>query len=116
MIVHDTGGNCLKGSGCGIDCIQILLHIMLSDPSFRLSNSKAQKNKPKRPPFRLTYEMAGDLEAKFKPSKATALTKATLQKYTKKNTTLPEDLHFQADQLFRLFLRQNIMVGYFLEG
>nr|KAG5690048.1 hypothetical protein BaRGS_009855 [Batillaria attramentaria] len=47
---------------------------------------------------------------KFKASKATALTKATLQKYSKKKTTLPEDLHFQADKLFRLFLRHKIMI------
>ncbi|XP_076436005.1 LOW QUALITY PROTEIN: condensin complex subunit 2-like [Babylonia areolata] len=72
--------------------------------------SSAQKSKPKRPAFQLTYEKAGDLDSKFKASKATALTKATLQKYTKKKTTLPEDLHFQADNLFRLFHRHNIMI------
>ncbi|KAK7110884.1 condensin complex subunit 2-like [Littorina saxatilis] len=80
------------------------------DPSFRSLNSKSQKSKSKRPPFHLTYEKTNDLEGKFKASKATALTKATLQKYTKKKTTLPEDLHFQADKLFRLFHRQNIMI------
>ncbi|KAK7474320.1 hypothetical protein BaRGS_00034455 [Batillaria attramentaria] len=80
---------------------------MSRDPSFRSATSKS---KSRRPPFQLTYEDGGDLDSKFKASKATALTKATLQKYSKKKTTLPEDLHFQADKLFRLFLRHKIMI------
>lgn len=72
--------------------------------------SRSQKNKPKKAPFSLTYENAGELEKKFKVSKATALTKATLQKYTKKKTTLPEDLHMEADRHFKLFHRPNVLI------
>jgi hypothetical protein len=84
--------------------------MVVSDASLRPSLSKSQKTKSKKAPFSLSYEK-GELEKKFKASKATALTKATLQKYTKKKTTLPEDLHMEADRHFKLFLRQSIMVG-----
>lgn len=84
--------------------------LYLIDPSFRTLNSKSDRSKPRRQPFQLTYEGGVDFESKFKASKATSLTKATLQKYCQNKTTLPEDLHFPADKLFRLFHRQKIMV------
>lgn len=42
---------------------------------------------------------------------ATTLSKTTLAKYTVDKTTLPEDLHFDADKLFRLFIKPKIMVS-----
>lgn len=83
---------------------------MSRDPSLRSLTGNSQRSKTKRQPFQLTYENGGDLDSKFKASKATALTKATMQKYSKKKTTLPKDLHFEADKLCRLFLRQKIMI------
>ena len=42
---------------------------------------------------------------------ATTLSKSTLAKYTADKTTLPEDLHYDADKLFRLFIKPKIMVS-----
>ena len=42
---------------------------------------------------------------------ASTLSKATLAKHTARNTTLPEDLHYDADKLFRLFIKPRIMVS-----
>lgn len=42
---------------------------------------------------------------------ATTLSKATLAKHTATKTTLPEDLHYDADKLFRLFIKLRIMVS-----
>lgn len=42
---------------------------------------------------------------------ATTLSKATLAKHTATKTTLPEDLHYDADKLFRLFIKPRIMVS-----
>ncbi len=53
-----------------------------------------------------------DFESYFKqnPRAATTLSKSTLDKYSKSSTTLPEDLHYDADKLFRLFLKPDMMV------
>ena len=42
---------------------------------------------------------------------ATTLSKSTLAKYTADKTTLPEDLHYDADKLFRLFIKPKIRVS-----
>ena len=42
---------------------------------------------------------------------ATTLSKTTLAKYTAAKNTLPEDLHYDADKLFRLFIKPKIMVS-----
>lgn len=39
------------------------------------------------------------------------MSKSTLAKYTADKTTLPEDLHYDADKLFRLFIKPKIMVS-----
>ena len=44
----------------------------------------------------------------FKPSKS----KSTLSKYSKVKNTLPKDLHYGADKLFRLFCKGQVMVSY----
>ena len=41
---------------------------------------------------------------------ATTLTKATLDRYGKAQTTLPEDLHYDADCLFKMFEKPKLMV------
>ncbi|XP_067656794.1 condensin complex subunit 2-like [Haliotis asinina] len=79
------------------------------DAKFKSLN-KSQKNKTKKVAFRVNYHEKADTDASFKASKATALTKTTLSRYSKDQTTLPEDLHYDADKLFRPFLKPKIMV------
>ena len=47
---------------------------------------------------------------------ATTLTKATLDRYGKAQTTLPEDLHYDADCLFKMFEKPKLMVRTRLSG
>jgi hypothetical protein len=44
---------------------------------------------------------------------ATTLAKSTLEKFSSAKTTFPEDLHYEADSLFRLFTKPKIMVSFF---
>ena len=60
----------------------------------------------------INYKEEIDFDAYFKESRAsTTLTKATLDKYSNAQTTLPEDLHYDADQLFKLFANPKLMVS-----
>jgi hypothetical protein len=52
-----------------------------------------------------------DFDNLFKVSRATMLTKGTMMKHSKKKNTLPKDLHYDADKLFRLFQKDKIMVS-----
>ncbi|ESO96826.1 hypothetical protein LOTGIDRAFT_231660 [Lottia gigantea] len=77
--------------------------------------SKDPKNVPKNPKakkvdYTIDYEGDVDLEKPFRKSKATTLTKATLTKHTKTQTTLPQDQHYDADKLFKLFNKPKIMI------
>ena len=73
-----------------------------------------QKAKPKKEPFKLEYDVEINFENNFKETKkATTLTKGTLDKYSKSLTTLPEDLHYDADKLFRVFIKPKILVSVF---
>ena len=52
---------------------------------------------------------------------ATTLSKATLDKNKKNSNTLPEDLHYDPDDLFKLFLKPNFVVSlytcfFFIKG
>ncbi|KAK6185759.1 hypothetical protein SNE40_007921 [Patella caerulea] len=66
--------------------------------------------KTKKPDFVIDYDADVDLEKPFRKSKATTLTKATLSKHKKNQTTLPEDQHYDADKLFSLFNKPKIMI------
>ena len=79
--------------------------------SWKSITSKAQKSKTKKPVFRIDFDEEIDFESKFKTSKATSLTRTTLNKYSKDQTTLPKDHHYDADKLFRLFLLKRRMVS-----
>lgn len=72
--------------------------------------SKAQKSKGKKHVFRIDFDEEVDFDSLFKVSKATALTKNTLTKYSKDQTTLPKDHHYDADTLFRLFMLRRRMI------
>lgn len=75
-----------------------------------VTSTQAQKTKGKKQVFRINFDEEIDFESKFKPSKATTLTKNTLNKYSKDRTTLPKDHHYDADKLFRLFLLKEKMI------
>ena len=71
-----------------------------------------QKSKLKKEAFKLEYDVEINFENNFKETRAaTTLTKGTLDKYSKSITTLPEDLHYDADKLFRVFIKPKILVG-----
>ncbi|XP_052772258.1 condensin complex subunit 2-like isoform X2 [Mya arenaria] len=72
--------------------------------------SKKDKTKGKKTVFRIDFDEEIDFDSKFKLSKGTALTKNTLNKYSKDQTTLPKDHHYDADKLFRLFLLRKKMI------
>ncbi|XP_045188524.2 condensin complex subunit 2-like isoform X2 [Mercenaria mercenaria] len=74
------------------------------------STTQAQKSKGKKQVFRIDFDEEIDFDSKFKISKATALTKNTLNKYSKEQTTLPKDHHYDADKLFRLFMLKRRMI------
>ncbi|KAJ8317223.1 hypothetical protein KUTeg_005127 [Tegillarca granosa] len=78
------------------------------DPRFK--NLTEDKSKRKKIVFKLEYEDDKDFDKFFKKSKGTTLTKLTLTKYSKDKNTLPKDLHFDADKLFRLFTKTKIMI------
>lgn len=70
-----------------------------------------QKSKAKqRQIYRIDLEEDIDFDAHFRPSKHTSLTKTTLNKYSKDQTTLPKDHHYDADTLFKLFLMKRKMI------
>ncbi|RMX41808.1 hypothetical protein pdam_00012481 [Pocillopora damicornis] len=92
------------------------LHWKLRDKlSKGLINSTAEqqskKKKAKKEPFTINFDSEVDFASSFSKGKAaTTLSKTTLAKYTAAKNTLPEDLHYNADKLFRLFIKPKIMV------
>lgn len=73
-------------------------------------NEKAKKSKTKQP-FSVVFDDNVDLDWNFKVTKAaTTVTKTTLDKHTKQQTTLPDDLHYDAKQLMKLFTMPSVMV------
>ena len=89
----------------------VTLFLIITD-SWKSITAKSQKSKTKKPVFRIDFDEEIDFEARFKPSKATSLTRTTLNKYSKEQTTLPKDHHYDADKLFRLFLLKRRMVSW----
>lgn len=82
-----------------------------------LPNSKPgaeQQNKKKRAkkqPFTIKFDSEVDFGKSFSRGRAArTLSKATLAKHTATKTTLPEDIHYDADKLFRLFIKPRILV------
>ncbi|XP_022097671.1 condensin complex subunit 2-like [Acanthaster planci] len=81
------------------------------DPSSLGNGEDDKKAKTKKPVFRIDYEEDVNFDKYFSESKAaTTLSKATLDKYSKSVTTLPGDLHYNPDSLFKLFLKPNFVV------
>jgi len=70
-----------------------------------------KKKRAKKQPFSIKFDSEVDFTSSFaKGRAATTLSKSTLAKYTADKTTLPEDLHYDADKLFRLFIKPKIRV------
>ena len=85
------------------------------DPKTKSIVDKTQKNK--KALIDIDYDEVKeekDFAKFFKPSKSLTLTKSTLSKYSKVKNTLPKDLHYDADKLFRLFCKGQVMVSYML--
>jgi len=60
----------------------------------------------------LTFDESIDLEWSFKVTKAaTTVTKVTLERHSKQQTTLPQDLHFDASQLMKLSSMSSVMAS-----
>ena len=62
--------------------------------------------------FSVNFDDSVDLDWHFRVTKAaTTVTKVTLEKHSKQQTTLPEDLHYDANQLMKLTSMPPVMVG-----
>ncbi|XP_048585600.1 condensin complex subunit 2 [Nematostella vectensis] len=72
---------------------------------------QSKKKKTKKDAFKVDFDAELDYKIYFtKGRAATTLAKSTLEKLSSDKTTLPEDLHYDADNLFRLFIKPKIMV------
>ncbi|CAH1783707.1 unnamed protein product [Owenia fusiformis] len=82
------------------------------DPRFLSIADRTKKPREKKQAFRIDYDDTEvDFDNYFKESRAaTTLAKTTLDKYSKSQTTLPEDLHYEAEKLFRIFIKPKVMV------
>ena len=70
-----------------------------------------KKPRGKKEPFRIDYGAEVDFDSCLKKTRAaTTLTKTTLVKYSKSQTTLPKDLHYDGENLFKLSLKPTLMV------
>ncbi|XP_061194277.1 condensin complex subunit 2-like [Saccostrea echinata] len=81
------------------------------DPRTKSQMEKTQKTKKSL--LDIDYDEVmeeKDFAKYFKSSKSITLTKSTLTKYSKEKNTLPKDLHYDADKLFRLFCKSQIMI------
>ena len=72
---------------------------------------KTKRTKAKET-FSVTMDESIDLDWHFKVTKAaTTVTKVTLEKHSKQQTTLPEDLHYDASQLMKLSSMSSVMAS-----
>lgn len=70
-----------------------------------------KKARTKKPVFRIDYDERHDFDSHFKETKtATTLSKSTLNKYSNSTHILPDDIHFNPDDLFRLFHKSNFTI------
>ncbi|ELU01811.1 hypothetical protein CAPTEDRAFT_224498 [Capitella teleta] len=83
-------------------------------PKSKESNATAaqmEKKTKEKSVFSIDYEKEEDLDSKLKKTRAaTMLTRATLDRYSKSQTTLPEDLHYETEQLTKPFTKPEIMI------
>jgi len=78
------------------------------------AGEKTKRTKAKES-FSVTIDDSVDLDWHFKVTKAaTTVTKVTLEKHSKQQTTLPEDLHYDASQLMKLSSMSSVMASAFM--
>ncbi|KAK3698761.1 hypothetical protein QZH41_014526 [Actinostola sp. cb2023] len=74
-------------------------------------DQQPKKKRAKKEAFKVDFEKELDVKQYFSKGRAaTTLAKSTLEKLSSVKTTLPEDLHYNADNLFRLFTKPKILV------
>jgi len=77
---------------------------------------KKEKRGKKRE-FSLDFDEERDFQTNLKKTRAsTTLAKSTLEKYSKSRSTLPEDLHYDGDNLFQIFGKPKVMLKRQREG
>ena len=75
------------------------------------ARDKSKRTKAKEA-FVVTFEESVDLEWSLKVTRAaTTVTKVTLEKHSKQQTTLPEDLHYDGNELMRLSSMPPVMAS-----
>jgi len=84
--------------------------IILADTD-SVAGEKTRRTKAKEA-FSVTFDESVDLEWSFKCTRAaTTVTKMTLEKHSKQQTTLPQDLHYDANQLMKLSTMPPVMAS-----
>ena len=75
------------------------------------AGEKTKRSKVKEV-FTVDFDDSIDFDWHFKVTKAaTTVTKVTLEKHSKQQTTLPEDLHYDANQLMKLSSMPSVMAS-----
>jgi len=92
--------------------LSILQHLVVLIDSESTVGEKTKRTKTKEA-FAVTFDESVDLDWSFKVTRAaTTVTKVTLEKHSKQQTTLPEDLHYDANQLMRLTSMPPVMASH----
>ncbi|NXH44284.1 CND2 protein, partial [Dicaeum eximium] len=74
---------------------------------------KASRQKIPKKPFEINFDEEIDFEPYFRKTEApTTLSKSTLKRRNKQNTTLPEDFNYDPKQLSQLYLKPHITVSH----
>nr|XP_041576468.1 condensin complex subunit 2 isoform X2 [Taeniopygia guttata] len=72
---------------------------------------KDSRQRVPRTAFELDFDAKIDFESYFRQTKApTTLSKSTLKRHNKRNTTLPADFNYDPQNLLRLFLKPHVKV------
>ncbi|XP_076034678.1 non-SMC condensin I complex subunit H [Oratosquilla oratoria] len=75
------------------------------------AEADGKKEKKKKDDLQMNFEVDPEIEKYFAITrKATKITRLTLKKWTKERTTLPADLHYDATELKKLYVRPSIVI------
>ena len=91
--------------------VDSLTHCAVLSASESTAVEKTKRAKVKEA-FLVGFDESVDLDWSLKVTKsATTVTKVTLEKHSKQQTTLPEDLHYDASQLLKLWSMSSVMAS-----
>ncbi|NWT78600.1 CND2 protein, partial [Lanius ludovicianus] len=80
-----------------------------------VSEKKSRRRNPRKP-FELNFDEDIDFEPYFRQTKEpTTMAKSTLKRQNVRNTTLPEDFHYDPENLRQLFLKPTVKISRNLE-